>query len=421
MSAEQGFVAALVDVDCMYVSCERVFDPALRGLPVVVLSNNDGCVVSRSAEAKTLGVAMGQPWFQVRKDPRFARRVLARSSNYELYADMSNRFVAVLEAVCARVDQYSIDECFLWLPRAESMELARSIRELCGKWAGLPVRVGVGETRTLAKAASHEAKAPGRAGVCDLTRWQQGAVDELLARTPVADVWGVGRRLASKLGSVGVRTAIDLKSLEPRRARGLGTVQLERTVRELGGVRCDGAQEPAESHQMVCSRMFGRPVVDAEEMLAAITDRIDQVAARLRGRGMDAGHLAVSMATSPYAQGPRSAVTACASLPQPSDDPVLLACAARELGERLFQPGCSYIRCGVVLGDLAPAGERMAWGAEPELSPSVWQTVDRVRAKHGRDSVTLGPPRLRAWEMRRDFLSPAYTTRWDQLPLARAV
>ena len=412
-------VLALVDVVAMYASVERVCDLSLRGKPLVVLSNNDGACVSVSPEARAIGVRTGQRWFEVQADPALRAVVAARSSNYELIGDFSRRFVAALETVAPNASQYSVDEAFLELPRTDSEMLAWLAKDRVDELVGLPVRVGVGETRTLAKLANKEAKHPYWRGVLDLTTLAPQRLDRRLAELPAGEIWGVGAANARKLAARGIRTALDLKRLDPRAARRIGTVNLERTVRELNGTRCLFGEDPEERHEVMVSRMFGKAVTTAGEMAAAAGDRADQAAARLRKKRLDCAHVLVSMSTSPYSPGPPRSVSLGSTLPSPTDRGDELAFTARSLARALFQPGYRYARCAVMLADLAPAGERAVFGSPDRLPASVWGAVDAVRAKHGRRAVRLGHG-PRAWEARSDMLSPCWTTRIRDLPVAQA-
>ena len=229
-----GHVVALVDVRAMYASCEQVFDPTLRHKPVVVLSNNDGCVIARTAEAKRLGIRMGQPWFTIRDNPHLQAHVIAKSSNYALYGDMSARFITILAEHAHQVCPYSIDEAFILLPTRHTQQQARRITDTIDRWLGLPVTIGIGATKTLAKIGSHHAKNH-HSGVCDLTTATADQHRTLLADTSVGDVWGIGARLSTRLGGHGIHTAAQLAHTDPTWIRTTFNITVERTVRELSG------------------------------------------------------------------------------------------------------------------------------------------------------------------------------------------
>ena len=415
-------VIALVDVSSMYVSCERVFQPELQDRPVVVLSNNDGCVVARSQEAKDIGIPMGEPWFRVRSNPKW-RSTIARSSNYELYGDMSARMVTVLESFTPHVEVYSIDECFLRLPAEPGSALATAtrIRERVATWIGLPVQIGIGPTKTLAKTAQHHAKAhPELGGRCDLTGWAPAAVDELLDSLPVSDVWGIGGRLTARLAPLGIRTTLDLARADPRQMRRLFSVVVERTVRELGGVPCtEFGPAPPVRRELMHGRMLGQPVTSWAEMSEVISVYAQTAARRLRRHQLQAGSVTVSMSTSPFRSGPSHHGTRTLALPIPTDSPVEIVRIARRAGQIAYAAGYSYIRAMVMLTDLAPAGSQPHLWADPDRPDDPIPTlIDRINHRHGHGLIGYGAAGLRRhrpWSMRREMLSPHYTTRWDQL------
>lgn len=415
-------VIALVDVSSMYVSCERVFQPELQDRPVVVLSNNDGCVVARSQEAKDLGIPMGEPWFRVRANPKW-RSTIARSSNYELYGDMSARMVNVLEGFTPHVEVYSIDECFLRLPAepGSAAATAARIRERVATWIGLPVQIGIGPTKTLAKTAQHHAKAPPElGGRCDLTGWAPAAVDELLAGLPVSDVWGIGGRLTARLAPLGIRSTLDLARADPRQMRRLFSVVVERTVRELGGVPClEFGPAPPVRRELMHGRMLGQPVSSWADMSEVISVYAQTATRRLRRHRLQAGSVTVSMSTSAFRSGPDRHGTRTLALPIPTDSPVDIVRTALRAGRIAYAAGYSYIRAMVMLTDLAPTGSQPHLWADPDRPDDPIPTlIDRINHRHGPGLIGYGAAGLRRhrpWSMRREMLSPHYTTRWDQL------
>lgn len=403
----------------MYVSCERVFQPELRGRPVVVLSNNDGCVVARSAEAKALGVPMGQPWFQLQRDPELARTVIARSSNYALYGDLSARMVATLNGFSPEVEVYSIDECFVMLPAGDAVAIAREIQQRVAQWVGLPVSVGIGETKTRAKFAHQLAKAaPASGGIQDLTTWSPAAVAEAMATHPVSLVWGIGPRLTRRLEQVGIRTVYELACADPAWLRRLFSVVVERTVRELSGTRCIplGAEPPARA-QFMYSRMLGQPITTHTELAEVISAYSQRVTRRMRQHNLQASVVTVHMSSSSYAPGPQHSGQRAITLSTPTDAPREIIAAAQDAARATFRPGVRYNRAGVMLHDLAPTGRaRQLWS--PERTDPVPALLDAITAKHGRGAIGYGVEGLRAprrWSMTRRYLSPEYTTNWAQL------
>lgn len=421
-------VYALVDVNSFYASAERLFRPDLAGRPVVVLSNNDGCVVARSAEAKALGIPMGEPYFRVR-DTLKAAGAAVFSSNYALYADLSARVMRTLEGLAPAVEVYSIDEAFLELTGldhlAEPADYARELRARIRGDVGLPVCVGIGTTKTLAKLANHVAKqAPERDGVACLRDPEARAA--ALRATPVEAVWGVGRRLAERLAGLGVRSAEDLAQLPDGRIRQHFPVTLARTAEELRGRAChDLESEPAPRQQIVCSRTFGTPVRAYAAMREAVADYAVRAAERLRETGQHAGALTVFLRTDPHRTAePQHMPSASRRLPIPTDDTRELLPVALGIAEQLWRAGHAYIKAGVMLAELqAPAasGDLFADHGARTRSGRLMRTVDAINRQHGRAAVTFGVQRRghAEWRMRRAYLSPAYTTRWADLPVVR--
>lgn len=297
---------ALADVNSFYASCEKVFRPDLRNKPVVVLSNNDGCVIARSPEAKRLGIKMGVPWFQL-KMTQFPEPVITFSSNYELYASMSNRVMSHLEELAPRVEQYSIDEMFLDVSGIDSCidfeDFGRQLREHVRNGTGLTIGVGMGPTKTLAKSAQWASKEwPQFGGVLALTTGNPRRTEKLLSLQPVEEIWGVGGRISRKLSTMGITTALQLARANPAFIRKNFNVVLERTVRELNGVSCISLEEaPSPKQQIICSRSFGEHVTTYEALRQAICQHAERAAEKLRGERQFCRHIAVFVKTSPFA------------------------------------------------------------------------------------------------------------------------
>ncbi len=414
---------ALVDGNNFYVSCERVFDPGLRDQPVVVLSNNDGCVVARSDEVKALGVKMGTPWFQLR-DLAAAHGIRALSSNYSLYADMSSRMMAVLGTYSPEQEVYSIDECFLGMRGFAHVDLAdygQRIRRHVLQWVGLPVCVGVGETKTLAKLANHCAKKglAGEDGVCDLTRLSPAERSRILAGIPVNEVWGVGRRLTEQLGQRGIATVEQLRTADAETLRQAFSVVLARTVRELNGVPCLDLEAVAPNKQeILSSRSFGHYVHTLPELQEAVALYMSRAAEKLRRQGSLAGRVQVHLRTNPFrVDAPQYQRGMNIPLPEATDDTLRLIRAAHWGLRRLFRPGYAYQKAGVALMDLRPRShaQRDLFSTAPNRQ-ALMQVLDRVNATFGRGTLRTAAEGVRpAWRMKRERMSPAYTTRWDQL------
>ncbi|MFJ6024306.1 Y-family DNA polymerase [Brevundimonas sp. NPDC092305] len=415
-------VFALSDGNSFYCSCERVFEPALEGRALIVLSNNDGCAIARTPEAKALGIRMGDPWFRVR-DRATAAGVVARSSNYALYGDMSRRVNDVYRTFAPDVEIYSIDESFLdFSDAARPAALAREMRATVRRWTGIPTCVGLGPTRTLAKVANHIAKRfPDLGGVCDLT--DPATRGGWLARVGVADVWGVGPASTTRLRAQGIETADQLAALDPRAVRPLLTVVGERLVRELNGVLCaDLETTPPRRKGMAVTRSFGRPVTDLAEMQEAVAAYATRVGEKLRRHGLLTRRLTVFFHTSPFADGPARSVSGLATLREPTSDTLELVQAAVGAVRRLWRPGFRYAKAGIVLDELVPpegAPRALIEPADPRRE-ALMAALDHVNGRFGRGA--LAPARAglrRAWALKAEMRSPAYTTRLPDIPVLR--
>ena len=419
---------ALIDGNNFYVSCERVFNPALINRPVVVLSNNDGCAVARSEEAKALGIKMGVPWFQVKS---LAKRhdVIALSSNYALYADMSNRMMTLLGQLAPRQEIYSIDECFLGFDglNTDLTRRGQIIRQRIKHWLGLPVCVGIGPTKTLAKLANHIAKKqPHWSGVCNLGVLSGPVLDRLLAAVDVGDVWGIGRRTREKLSRLNINTALALKQADTDLIGSLFPVTIKRTVMELRGVsvlRLDEVIPPRQ--QILCSRTFGMPVTQHTELREAVTSYITRGAEKLRGQSSLAQAVHVYIRTNPhrkkdaqYHQGITIALT------EPTSDTIKLVQAGLWGLQRIYRPGYRYNKAGIMLMNLIPVSLRQAALVTDDKSGMhktalLTETIDAVNRRMGRDTLFLaGAGIAKCWHMRRQYKSLGYTTDWKELAVA---
>jgi DNA polymerase V len=422
-------VFALVDCNNFYASCEKLFDPTLRDTPIVVLSNNDGCVVARSAESKALGVPMGAPWFQLQELAK-QHGIRAFSSNYALYADMSSRVVEILRGFTPTLEVYSIDESFLMLDGLPGAlgEIGREIRERVVRWVGLPVCVGIAGTKTLAKLANHAAKKAlaGHDGVCDFEAMKSDELSALFASIPVSEVWGVGRRIDERLAELGIGTVQQLRAAPPAWIREHFSVVLERTVRELNGVSCLDLEDVApDKQQIMASRSFGHPVFDLESLSESVASHTTRAAEKLRAQRHVAGVITVMIRSNPFKpwepQYNRSEVV---PLPEPSADTRELIQAALWGLRRIYRSGYAYKKAGVMLSGLEPEQRRQAsLLVDPERerkSAALMQAMDHINEKWGRGSLRPLATGFGAnWKMRREKLSPAWTTRWDALPRVR--
>ena len=429
MSADH---VALVDVNNFYVSAERVFDPALRARPVVVLSNNDGCVVARSQEAKALGIRTGEPFFKIQQLVD-SHQLAVRSSNYELYGDMSARVMELLGRYGSWQEVYSIDECFLGLQgTAEQVRrTASKIKNDVQRLIGVPVCVGVASTKTLAKFSNHIAKQnPQLAGVCVQQLMDPAVVQRIMSRVPAGEVWGVGRKTSAKLAGLGIESIADLQAADPQEIRKKFSVVLQRTVLELRGERCIGpVEERSDKGQVMFTRSFSTPVRTRAEMEEVMSTYAQKAAARLAGEGRYASLLTVMAGTSRFAAGTGSFPSAQIRLPGPTRDPILLTKVAVGAMNELFQPGMDYVRGGVVLSGLGdtPGAQQLDLGLEasgPQAdAEGISSVLQQVSTRFGTKSIGLGSAGLAAepaWSMKREHISQRFTTDWDELPVVQA-
>jgi DNA polymerase V len=408
----------LQDGNNYYASCERVFDPSLRGKPVVVLSNNDGCAIARSSEAKQLGVKMGQPIHEV---PAHVRRQLAiKSANFGLYGDLSARIVGILRDLMPSVEIYSIDENFFRFPDTGCrIEVAHEARARIERWVGIPNCIGIGPTKTLAKMANKIAKAG--AGIVDLADPHVRAAH--LAKFPVEDVWGVGRKWAARLGAEGILTAGDLVAADPETLRSRYGVVLSRTQRELQGIPCSDLQEiEPDRQQIVCSRSFGRECLELEDVQEAVATFAARAAEKLRARSLMCAGVWVWLNTNPFKPDAKQYHPSKAfNLIAPSCDTREVSMVARALAKAMYRRGYRYKKAGVGLLDLTHGdmhqGDMFA-GIDPR-SRAMMDVLDRVNARFGRGTMGIAASALASrkpvWAMNQKQLSPAYTSRWDQL------
>ncbi|KHJ67134.1 DNA polymerase V subunit UmuC [Pantoea rodasii] len=418
---------ALVDVNSFYASCETVFRPDLRGKPVVVLSNNDGCVIARSAEAKAINVPMGAPYFKL-KDEFRRHKVQVFSSNYALYADMSNRVMTTLEDMAPAVEIYSIDEAFMNLTGVRNCRVledyGREIRARVKQETHLTVGVGIAPTKTLAKLANHAAKKWTKSGgVLDLSSLERQR--KLMALVAVEDVWGVGRRISKKLNAMGIITAKDLSEQSTYIIRKHFNVVLERTVRELRGEPCLGLEEFAPTkQQIVCSRSFGSRITEYQDMRQAVCAYAERAAEKLRSERQYCRQIAVFVRTSPHAVGETFyGNQAMGKLMTPSNDTRDIVRVAMESLDRIWLDGCRFMKAGVMLGDFYSQGVSQL-NLFDEFKPqsnseALMRVVDGLNQSGKGKLWFAGQGVNKTWAMKREMLSPAYTTRFSDLPVAR--
>ncbi len=420
---------ALCDVNSFYASCETVFRPDLWGKPVVVLSNNDGCVIARSAEAKALGVKMGEPYFK-HKDLFRRCGVVCFSSNYELYADMSQRVMSTLEELSPRVEIYSIDEAFCDLTGVRNcrnlIDFGREIRQTILQRTHLTVGVGIAQTKTLAKLANHAAKKWQwqTGGVVDLSNQERQR--KLMAALSVDEVWGVGRRISKKLEAMGIKTVLDLADTDIRFIRKHFNVVLERTVRELRGESCLELEEFAPAKQeIVCSRSFGERITDYDTMRQAICSYASRAAEKLRGEHQYCRFISAFVKTSPFALNePYYSNSASVKLLTPTQDSRDIINAATRCLDVIWREGYRYQKAGVMLGDFFSRGVAQLNlfddNAPRAGSEKLMAVLDMLNAREGRGTLYfVGQGIQQQWKMKRGMLSPRYTTRASDLLCVR--
>lgn len=421
-------IFALADANSFYASAERVFRPDLEGKPIVVLSNNDGCVIAQTKEAKAvLDIHMARPWFELEEEAK-KHNVVVFSSNYELYAEMSNRFMATLREFTPRQEVYSIDESFLDMTGIQRnlTEYGQEMRAMVKQWTRLPICVGFGYSKTLAKLANHCAKKqPQWNGVCDLTALSQMEVDALLEQLPVSTVWGVGRRLEVRLNKVGIMDVRRLKHADPKRIRDHFGVLMERTVKELNGeVWLELEDMRPESKQVMSSRSFGARVTALPDLAQAITFHAENAAQRMRKHDLAANAVFVFIQNSPFDQAEYYCGSQFVALPAPTNCTLQINRAAQFLLKRVYQADTYYQKAGVMLMDLVPRGGRQndlfGYTAQDGKAGRLMDVIDRINGKYARGTIKLASEGMeKAWAMRRSYKSPNYVTDWAELPKAK--
>ena len=414
---------ALVDCNAFYASCEQVFRPDLRGKPVVVLSNNDGFIVARTAEAKRIGIPNLAPFFEVEELLR-KHRVAVFSSNYPLYGDLSRRVVETLREYAAELEIYSIDEVFLrpWSVDGDLERYGHRLREAVWRRVRIPVGVGIARTKTLAKLANRAAKRdPALRQVCVLE--DEGQREALLRGVEVGDIWGIGSRCTARLHALGIHTGWELAKADAGSLRRLFSVCMERTVRELNGVSCFPLEEvPDPKQEIFCTRSFGEKTGDLVPILEATALYASRAAEKLRAQGSLAQALHVFIQTSPFDRRPYANSTTFA-LPCATDDTRVLVRHARGAAQALYRGGYAYLKSGVGLLELVPRRHRQEELFQP--GPSVktdrlMAVLDSINREQGRGTVMTAAEGVRKkWAMRQSHRSRSYTTRWSQLPVAR--
>lgn len=414
----------LIDCNNFYVSCERLFNPRLEGRPVIVLSNNDGCVVARSQEAKRLDIKMGEPFFKIKDFCKY-RGVTVYSSNYQLYGDLSQRVMQILSDIAPEIQVYSIDEAFLAFPEemkpADLYKLCIEIKKQIRKWVGIPVSLGIAKSKTLAKIANALAKKNPQ-GVFDLS---SAAIQmDVLQKFPVGDVWGIGNSSKVKLNALSVYSALELREMSPAFIRQKMGVVGERMVWELRGISCLPLEEAEPKKSISCSRSFGKIVTEASELTEALSTYVNTACLKMRQQHCCAKAMCVYLESLlDFQTGHRTHHSTVVSFPLPTNDTPHLITAAKQCLTRLFYKGLRYKKCGIVLLDLIPEDNIV-----PDLflrqnpkRQQLMQTVDDLNARFGKNTLFYGAMGTNPqWKMRCDRRSRHYTTSWEDLAIAKA-
>jgi len=411
---------AIADCNNFYVSCEQVFQPELRGKPTVVLSNNDGCVIARSGEARAMGIAMGEPYFKVRA--RMGKgAVQVRSANFALYADMSRRVMDIIAANVPDIEIYSIDECFMDYTglSVDAVEHAQALRETIRLWTGLSVGIGLGPTKTLAKAANRKAKVS-LSGVFDV--FSGGTCEAVLKETDIGDVWGVGRRWSKRLNRHGIYTAHDLAHVDRRWARNITGVVGLRTIDELNGLSAIDMEHIIPDKKTLCvSRTFGEAVMDREAVKKRVHYFAERAAEKLRAGRLVTRAVSVFVRANPYRKDQAySSNSAVVGLDMASADTGDIIQAAQAALARIYRPNIPYKKAGILLLDLhrKDVAQPSLFATPSPRREDLMQTIDRLNNKFGSGAVCYGhTPQSRTWNMNQQHRSQRYTTHWAELPL----
>jgi len=421
----QPKIIALIDSNNFFVSCEKVFNPALDGKPVVVLSGNDACVVSRSVEAKAIGIKMQAMGTEVKRYVK-SHGLQIFSSNPALYRDMSRRVMQTLAQFCPTVEVYSVDEAFLDLSGFQNrplIEYGQQMRETVKQWTGIPVSIGIAPTKTLAKIANHQAKADATSGgVVNFMGIED--LSPLLAKVDVKEVWGIGYQTAEALRSRGIRTALQLQQADPDWIRKRFSVIILRTVLELGGMSCLPVQTTSDPRKgMMVTRCFGRPVTQLAEMKEAIATHTSRLAEKLRQEGLATQTLVVSMRTNRFAPIEQYQASQEVKLDAPTNSTDLLLAPALDATENIFKPDFQYYKAGVSAPELVDADRiqtELFDTQTNEKSQRLMQAMDQINRKLGSGSVKYAALGLKQeWRTRVAYPSKRYTTCWSELPIVQ--
>ena len=425
---------ALIDGNNFYCSCERVFQPRLQRKPLIILSNNDGCAVARSEEAKALGIKMGHPWFQIKHLEKSAG-LIALSANFSLYGDMSSRMMSLASELGDTQEIYSIDECFLGLQGIPDVtKLAKDTRAKILQWIGIPSCIGIGQTKTLAKLANHIAKdaerkpgsyPPRLAQVCNLIELTERQRMYLFEHTDIGEVWGIGRRISQQLKEAGIKTVKDFVELDPGTVRKRFSVVLERTWRELHGQSCIKLEQvPAPKKEIAYTRTFGQPVRDLQSLIEAITEYTSRASEKLRKQKSLASAILVFVHTSKHRSGPQYARSITVPLVRPASDTNSLLSAALRGLRTIYAPGYDLIKAGVILIDLSSSSiqqtELNFSSSMSDKADQLMQTIDKLNDRYGRGTIIYGSAGIskKGWAMNQQRKTPSYTAKIKDIPIA---
>jgi len=420
-------VYAIVDANNFYASCERLFKPNLLHVPIVVLSNNDGCVIARSNEAKAIGIKMGEPYFQI-KHLINKHKIKVFSSNYAFYGDMSNRIMSVLESNWPEMEVYSIDEAFLFLkslPVLQHTEFCQQLQRKVKQYTGIPVSIGIGPTKTLAKLANYVAKKQLKTSVfniCNELHW--------LKQIDVGEVWGIGRKWSTKLKGLGINTAYDLSQVDSRTFKRKFNVVLERTILELRGISCISLEEAEPKQEIISSKSFGQLQTNHHFIAEALSSYVARAVEKMRKQNSLATTMTVFLRTNPFRKDlPYYSKSTGFQLVNPTDDVRILTRFAKLCLKQIYLEGYHYKKTGVLLGGLIDRSQHQytLFDSESdddrEQSENLMQAITNINQKFGRHAVHLaaeGVNKHQSWKMKSIFKSPHYTTCWEDIPIVFA-
>ena len=419
---------ALLDANNFFVSCERVFRPDLMNRPVAVLSNNDGCLISRSNEAKALGVPMGAPYFKY-KDVLTDHNVAIFSSHFTLYGDLSSRMMSLIESLVPKIEVYSIDEAFIDLSGIKNIEaLCHHIRHTIWRSLGIPTSIGIAKTKTLAKVANYYAKrTPAFKSICYLDSFDR--TELALKKISIGEIWGIGKQISKKLESQGVITAWDLKQVDPRCMRQQFTVVGERIVRELNGISCLAIEDVEDLKKSIqVTRSFGKPITNFYDLKAAIASYATRLGEKLRSQDLVTQNVSVFIRTNKHrSHDPQYSNSATVVLQKPINDGISLIKAASIALQQIYINGYAYSKAGIMAHELKPKGQNVQLDLfsnkfeEPLQSPELWEAIDNLNKRFGKGTLfSAACGKSVSWKDKKNLLSPSYTTRWDQLAIAFA-